>query len=61
MKIEITMTSHPTKGCTATIWDGADGVDEDSFVCRNLGECFEQIIMWRTLNAQKYVGETEND
>jgi hypothetical protein len=61
MKIEITMTSHPTKGCTATIWDGPDGIDEDSFVCHNLGECFEQIIMWRTLNAQKYVGEPEND
>ena len=61
MRIEITMTSHPTKGCTATIWDGPDGIDEDSFVCRNLGECFEQIIMWRTLNAQKYVGETKND
>jgi hypothetical protein len=61
MKIDITCTSHPTKGCTATIWDGPDGIDEDSFVCRNLGECFEQIVMWRTLNAQKYVGETEND
>jgi hypothetical protein len=43
------------------IYDGPDGVDEDSFVCRNLGECFEQIIMWRTLNAQQYVGGTEND
>jgi hypothetical protein len=61
MKIEITITSHPTKGCTATIFDGPDGIDEDSFVCRNLGECFEQIVMWRTLNAQHYYGETEND
>jgi hypothetical protein len=60
MKIEInhnlTSNTYDWK-----MWDGPDGVDEDSFVCRNLGECFEQIIMWRTLNAQQYVGETEND
>ena len=54
MKIEITYTPHPTKGYTATIWDGPEGIDEDSFVCRSLGECFEQIVMWRTLNAQQY-------
>jgi hypothetical protein len=54
MRIEITYTPHPTKGYTATIWDGPDGIDEDSFVCRSLGECFEQIVMWRTLNAQSY-------
>jgi hypothetical protein len=57
MKIEITHTPHPTKGYTATIWDGPDGIDEDSFVCRSLGECFEQIVMWRTLNAQHYKDE----
>ena len=54
MRIEITYTPHPTKAYTATIWDGPDGIDEDSFVCRSLGECFEQIVMWRTLNAQQY-------
>jgi hypothetical protein len=61
MKIEITYTPHPTKGYTATIWDGPDGIDEESFVCRSLGECFEQIVMWRTLNAQQYYRGTEND
>jgi hypothetical protein len=54
MRIEITCTSHPTKGYCATICDGPDGADEESFVCRSLGELFEQIIMWRTLNAQSY-------
>jgi hypothetical protein len=61
MRIEITYTPHPTKGYTATIWDGPDGIDEGSFVCRSLGECFEQIVMWRTLNAQQYYGGTENE
>jgi len=61
MKIEITYTPHPTKGYTATIWDGPDGIDEDSFVCRSLGECFEQIVMWRTLNAQQYREAIKND
>ena len=64
MRIEITYTPHPkylphSKEYTATIWDGPDGIDEDSFVCSSLGECFEQIVMWRTLNAQKYYGGTE--
>jgi hypothetical protein len=54
MKIEITYTPHPTKGYTARIWGGPDGIDEDSFVCSSLGEVFEQIVMWRTLNAQQY-------
>ena len=61
MKIEITITSHPTKGCTATIWDGPDLIDEADFLCSSLGECFEQIIIFRTLNAQHYYGETENE
>jgi hypothetical protein len=36
------------------IWDGPDGIYEESFVCRSLGELFEQIIMWRTLIGQQY-------
>jgi hypothetical protein len=61
MKIEISYTHHPTKGYCATICDGPDGIDEESFVCRSLGELFEQIIMWRTLNALNYREATEND
>ena len=43
------------------IYGGPDGIDEADFLCSSLGECFEQIVMWRTLNAQHYYGGTEND
>jgi hypothetical protein len=43
------------------IYDGPDGIDEEDFLCSSLGECFEEVVLWRTLNAQRYVGETEND
>ena len=61
MTNEVDISTVLIDGYTATIWDGPDGIDEDSFVCRSLGECFEQIVMWRTLNAQHYYGGTEND
>jgi hypothetical protein len=38
-----------------------DGIDEADFLCSSLGECFEQIVMWRTINSQHYYGGTEND
>jgi len=60
MKIEI--NDLPTDGQYYTkIFDGPDGIDEADFLCSSLGECFEQIIIFRTLNAQKYYGGTEND
>jgi hypothetical protein len=34
-------------------------IDEYTGYCYTLGECFEQIIIFRTLNAQKYYGGTE--
>ena len=43
------------------IWDGPDGCHEESFVCRSLGELFEQIIMWRTRIALSYCEETKDD
>ena len=45
------------------IFDGPDLIDEADFLCSSLGECFEQIVMWNTYNAQKYYGgtEVEND
>jgi len=45
----------------AEIWDGPDGIDYADFLCGSLGECFEKIVRWETLNAQKYYGGTEND
>ncbi len=60
MKIEI--NDLPTDGqYYAKILDGPDGIDEADFLCSSLGECFEQIIIFRTLNSQKYYGGTEND
>ena len=60
MNIEI--NDLPTDGqYYAKIFDGPDGIDEADFLCSSLGECFEQIIIFRTLNAQKYYGGTEND
>ena len=58
MKIEI--NDLPTDGqYYAKIFDGPDGIDEADFLCSSLGECFEQIIIFRTLNSQKYYGGTE--
>jgi hypothetical protein len=54
MKIEI-YESYSTKEYTVTVCDGPDGIDEESFVCKSLGECFEKIVSWRTLNAWSYV------
>jgi hypothetical protein len=60
MKIEI--NDIPQDGqYYAKIFDGPDGIDEADFLCSSLGECFEQIIIFRTLNAQKYYGGTAND
>jgi hypothetical protein len=35
-----------------------DGIDEADFLCSSLGECFEKIIQFSTLNALRY---TENE
>ena len=53
MRIEITYKPQDHQ-YYAKIWDGPDGIDEEDFLCSSLGECFEQIVMWRTLNAQSY-------
>jgi len=59
MKIEITYKASLDQ-YYAEIWDGPDGIDEQNFVCGSLGECFEQIVMWRTLNSWSY-REAKND
>jgi hypothetical protein len=60
MKIEI--NDLPTDGqYYAKIFDGPFGFFEKDFLCSSLEECFEQIIIFRTLNAQKYYGGTENE
>jgi hypothetical protein len=60
MKIEINSIPQDEQ-YYVKICDGPDGIDEADFLCSSLGECFEQIVMWRTLNAQQYYRGTEND
>ncbi len=60
MKIEI--NDLPTNGqYYAKIFDGPDGINYKEGLELDLGQVFEQIIIFRTLNAQKYYGGTEND
>jgi len=60
MKIEINDIPQDEQ-YYAKIFDGPDGINEADFLCSSLGECFEQIVIFRTLNSQKYYGGTEND
>jgi hypothetical protein len=36
------------------LWDGPEGIDEFFGFAPTLGECFEKIIMHRTLNSLNY-------
>lgn len=55
MKVEITH-NVTDDNYLAKVWDGPDGIDYADFLCSSLGECFEQIIKWQTLNSLSYVG-----
>ncbi len=57
MKIEIDYISQDEQ-YLVKIFDGPDGIDEADFLCSSIGECFEQIIQFRILNALRY---TENE
>ncbi len=56
MKIEIVHYQKYDK-YYAKIYDGPDGIDEGDFVCTSLGECFEEIVRWRTLNGLRYTND----
>lgn len=60
MKIEITHIPE-TNMYEYKVWDGPDGIDYKEGLELDLGQCFEQIIIFRTLNAQHYLDGTEND
>jgi hypothetical protein len=47
--------NNPTSKYHVRMWDGPDGIDELSTSCATLGECFEQIVIFRTLLAKEYV------
>ena len=53
MKIEITHIPE-TDMYEYKVWDGPDGVDYKEGLELDLGQCFEQIVIFRTLNAQNY-------
>ena len=38
----------------AQIWTGPDGVDDATFVCGSLGECFEQFVKYEAINGLTY-------
>ncbi len=41
------------------VFDGPDGINYKEGLELDLGQEFDQIIIFRTLNAQKYYGGTE--
>ena len=53
MKIEIVYNLN-LKCYEWKLWDGSDGIDFYDGFELELGQCFEQIIVKRTLNALQY-------
>ena len=53
MKIEITYNSNDNT-YVWSLWDGPDGIDFYEGVELNLGQCFEQIVIMRTINGLDY-------
>jgi hypothetical protein len=53
MKIEI-IHKPETDMYEYKIWDGPDGVDYKEGLELDLGQVFEQIVIFRTLNALNY-------
>ena len=54
MKIEITQDISGTGDYCWILYTGPEHIDEYTGHCYTLGECFEMIVKWETLNAQKY-------
>ena len=54
MKIEITQDISGTGDYHWSLYTGPERIDEYTGYCSSLGECFEQIVMWYTLNSQQY-------
>ena len=54
MKVEITQDITGTGDYLWILYTGPEHIDEYTGNCYTLGECFELIVKWETLNAQKY-------
>jgi hypothetical protein len=59
MKVEINY-SPSTEHYVWKLWTGPDGIDDYEGVAISLGECFEELIKYETLNGLHYFGGTEN-
>ena len=53
MRIEINQ-DYTTGRYKVVMWDGPDGIDHYEDTAKSLGELFEKIIQWRTLNSLCY-------
>jgi hypothetical protein len=53
MKIEI-YNNPQDNTYTAKIWTGPDGIDHADFVCGSLGECFQELVKYETINGLTY-------
>jgi hypothetical protein len=53
MRAEITQNLQ-TRMYEYKVYDGPDGIDYKEGLALNLGEVFEQIVIFRTLNSQHY-------
>ncbi len=53
MKVEISYQPY-TNTYDWKLWDGPDGIDYVEGNELDLGQCFEQIVIHRTLNALNY-------
>jgi len=60
MRIEITQNPE-TSMYEYKVFDGPDGIDYKDGLELDLGQVFEQIVIFRSLNSQHYTEGTEND
>jgi hypothetical protein len=60
MKIEIEQNCSGTGKFRWELHTGPENIDEYTGYCYTIGECFEKIVMWSTINSQHYTEGTEN-
>jgi len=61
MRIEITQDPSGTGDYRWELHTGPERIDSYTGYCYSLGECFEEIVKWNTLNALHYTEETETE
>src|SRR6056300_502181 len=61
MRIEITQDPSGIGDYRWELHTGPERIDSYTGYCYSLGECFEEIVKWNTLNALHYTEETETE